>query len=88
MDSSGFINFAIAMLTASALGLVGFTIKLRADLSDFQLEVSKEYADKGDVAKLEKSIDALQSEVKSMLEILYELRADLRAGHLVDRTRV
>lgn len=80
-------GWMLGLLTLAATGLIKAHFDLRRDFSAFQLEASKDYANTTDLAKIEKTIDAIQAELKSILEILFELRADLRAGHLVDRTR-
>lgn len=80
-------GWMLGLLTLAATGLIKAHFDLRRDFSAFQLEASKDYANTSDMAKIEKTIDQIQAEMKTILECLYEIRADLRAGHLVDRTR-
>jgi hypothetical protein len=77
----------LGLLTIAAAALVRGHFQLRQDFSDFKLKVSDNYANTADIAKIENTIGAIQAELKSILEILFELRADLRAGNLIDRTR-
>lgn len=85
MSPDPFTSYALAMLAAMSIGLVVAVAKLNGDFNRFQVDAAKEYANIGDIVKLEKSIEGIQSEMKSVLEIMYEIRADIRAGNLRDR---
>jgi hypothetical protein len=81
------IGWMLGLLTLAATGLIKAHFDLRRDFSAFQLEASKDYANTADIAKIEKTIEQIQGELRTVLECLYEIRADLRAGNMVDRTR-
>jgi hypothetical protein len=87
MTSDQFIGWALGLLALAASGLIKAHFDLRRDFSAFQLDASKDYANTADIAKIEKTIEQIQGELRTVLECLYEIRADLRAGNLHDRTR-
>lgn len=85
MTTDQFVGLMLALLTLAASALVKGHFDLRRDFSAFQLEVSRDYANNGDMSKIERTIEAIQTELKSILEILYEVRSDLRAGNVHSR---
>ena len=85
MTIDQFVGLMLGLLTIAAAALVKAHFQLRQDFSDFKLKVSDNYANTGDMAKIERTIEAIQVEIKSILEILYEVRSDIRAGNLASR---
>lgn len=70
-------------------GFCGFVSRnqkeTQKELTDFKLWAANSYSSKQDYEKLHGSLHEVQQEMKSMLEILYEVRADIRAGNLNER---
>ncbi len=75
-----FVNFALTLLAAGCIGLVGAHLKLRSDLSDLRLRVAENYANKGDISKVEATLQTMAGEMQSVLKALYKIEAHMTAG--------
>jgi hypothetical protein len=75
-----FVNFALTLLAAGCIGLVGAHLKLRSDLSDLRLRVAENYANKGDISKVEAAMTSVSSELQAVLKAVYQIQADLKAS--------
>lgn len=73
------------VLAAGYVGLWKHSSDNRKAIAVLELDIAKNYSSKKDLAKLETTIHELTQEMKSVLEILYEVRADIRAGNVSER---
>lgn len=80
MPEALFVNFSLSMLAAGCIGLVAAHLKLRSDLSDLRLRVAENYANKGDIGKVETAMQVVSSELQAVLKAVYQLQADFKAS--------
>lgn len=86
MNPDIFANLLGPLLVAAIIGLVTAHFALRRDLSEFKEKVAEKFITNEDMASVKVDMEKIKDEVKSILEMLYEIRADLRAGNLQKRT--
>lgn len=86
-------NALSSLAVAGVLGIIAWNFRQRDDLNGIrlelvqaQLEMARTYASKSDHNELKATLHEIAQEMKSMYEILCEVRSDLRAGNLTSRT--
>ena len=79
------IGLAATIIASGFLGLWKHSSDNRKAIAGLELDIAKNYSSKKDLEKIETSVHELAQEMKSVLEILYELRADIRAGNISER---
>lgn len=80
MPESMFVNFALTLLAAGCIGLVGAHMKLRGDLSDLRLKMAENYASKPDITEVKTAMQAMAGEMQTVLRTLYKIEANMSAG--------
>lgn len=76
MNDSLFVNFALALLTSGAIGLVVAHLNLRRDVAALELKFSEKYVNKSDLLEIKTTLNTVHTELQAVLKALYRLEAD------------